>query len=138
MSEYQLYEFVALDQPLSALQIAELREVSTRATITTTRFRNEYHYGDFRGDPAKLMARYFDAHRYFAVWGSPRLMLRLPKAQVDLVALKPYFAARDRSAIQTTAEHVVLDFDTAGEEREFGCDERVSITTLSKLRNGIA
>lgn len=80
------------------------------------------------------MARYFDAHRYFAAWGSPRLMLRLPKAAVDLVALKPYFASRSKPCLTTTAEHVVLDFDTDGDEREFGCDEDVSLKTLARLR----
>ena len=38
MSEYQYYEFVALDRPLTRAEQAELRELSTRATITSTRF----------------------------------------------------------------------------------------------------
>jgi hypothetical protein len=72
VSEYQLYEFVALDQRLTAKQMAELRKVSTLAAITPTSFRNEYLHGDFRGNPAKLMERYFDAHRYLAAWGNPQ------------------------------------------------------------------
>ena len=134
MSEYQLYEFVALDQRLTAKHMAELRKVSTRAEITPTSFRNEYHYGDFRGNPATLMARYFDAHRYFAAWGHPRLMLRLPKVAVDLVALRPYFTGRRKPCLTTTTEHVVLDFDTGDDERAFGCDEDVSLKTLARLR----
>jgi hypothetical protein len=43
MSEYQCYEFVALERPLTAKQMAELRTVSTRAELTPTRFWNEYH-----------------------------------------------------------------------------------------------
>ena len=39
MSEYQCYEFVALDRPLTAKQMAELRAISTRAEISPTRFR---------------------------------------------------------------------------------------------------
>jgi hypothetical protein len=80
MSEYQCYEFVALDRPLTAKQMAELRAISTRAEISPTRFWNEYHWGDLKADPAKLMERYFDAHLYFANWGTRRLMLRLPKS----------------------------------------------------------
>jgi hypothetical protein len=38
MSEYQSYEFVALDRPLTAEEVAELRAISTRAEITPTRF----------------------------------------------------------------------------------------------------
>lgn len=59
--------------------MAELRTLSTRATITATRFRNVYHYGDFRGSPLRLMERYFDAFIYVANWGTNQLMLRLPR-----------------------------------------------------------
>ncbi len=38
MSEYQSYEFVTLDRPLSTKQMAELRVISTRAEISPTRF----------------------------------------------------------------------------------------------------
>ena len=38
MSEYQYYEFLALDRPLTAKQRAELRSISSRAEITATRF----------------------------------------------------------------------------------------------------
>jgi hypothetical protein len=60
MSEYQHYEFQAVDRPLTTAEIAQLRALSTRATITPTRFVNVYHYGDFRGEPLTLMERYFD------------------------------------------------------------------------------
>ena len=42
MSEYQCYEFVALDQSLTARQMAELRAISTRAEISPTRFWNTH------------------------------------------------------------------------------------------------
>jgi hypothetical protein len=50
MSEYQYYEFLAVDRPLNRKQMGELRACSTRARITATRFVNEYHWGDFKGD----------------------------------------------------------------------------------------
>ena len=59
MSEYQYYEFVALDRPLTAAEMAELRSISTRAQITPTRFFNEHQWGDLKADPAELLARYF-------------------------------------------------------------------------------
>ena len=37
MSEYQYYEFLALDRPLTAEQRTELRAISSRAEITATR-----------------------------------------------------------------------------------------------------
>ena len=83
MSEYQYYEFLAVDRPLTEAQRAQLRALSTRAEITATRFTNEYQWGDFKGDPQKMMERYFDAHLYFANWGTRRLMLRVPRTALD-------------------------------------------------------
>jgi hypothetical protein len=70
VSEYQYYEFVALDRPLTTVEQTEVRELSTRATITATSFVNEYQWGDFKGSPDELMQRYYDAHLYFANWGT--------------------------------------------------------------------
>jgi hypothetical protein len=54
MSEYQYYEFRAIDRPLTQREMDELRALSTRATITPTGFLNVYNYGNFRGDPLAL------------------------------------------------------------------------------------
>ena len=70
MSEYQYYEFRAIDRPLDEDQIDELRELSSRAEITATSFTNTYNYGDFRGKPLALMDRYFDAFVYVAPKGN--------------------------------------------------------------------
>jgi hypothetical protein len=78
MSEYQYYEFLAIDRPLTADEMEELRVLSTRATITPVSFTNEYNWGDFKGDPHKLMQRYFDAHVYVANWMTAIFMVRLP------------------------------------------------------------
>ena len=68
MSEYQDYEFLAVDRPLSKNEMAELRAISTRAEITPASFTNEYNWGDFKGDPHELLQRYFDLHVYIANW----------------------------------------------------------------------
>ncbi|MEU0157199.1 hypothetical protein ABZ071_36255, partial [Micromonospora fulviviridis] len=83
MSEYQYYEFTAVDRPLTGRERAELRSLSTRADITATSFVNTYEWGNFKGDPRTLMERYFDAHLYLANWGTHQLMLRLPKHVLD-------------------------------------------------------
>lgn len=90
MSEYQYYEFVAVDRPLDDRQLGELRVLSTRAEITPTSFVNEYHWGDFRGDPRALLERYFDAFLYLANWGTRRLMMRLPARLLDLETARQY------------------------------------------------
>jgi hypothetical protein len=60
MSEYQYYEFRAIDRPLDDKARAALRRITSRARITRTSLVNEYHWGDFKGDPAKLMVHCFD------------------------------------------------------------------------------
>ncbi len=78
MSEYQYYEFLAIDRPLTEDEMAELRALSTRATITPVSFTNVYNWGNFKGDPDTLMQRYFDAHVYVANWMAAIFMVRLP------------------------------------------------------------
>jgi hypothetical protein len=117
VSEYQCYEFVALDRRLTADEMAELRSISTRAEITPTRFWNEYHWGDLKADPPKLLARYFDVHLYFANWGSRRLMFRLPIAAVDADALRVYLPGGP-VALTTTGEHIVVDLCSEADEPE--------------------
>ncbi len=78
MSEYQYYEFLAIDRPLTSEEMAALRALSTRANITSVSFTNEYNWGDFKGNPEKLMQRFFDAHVYVANWMTAIFMVRLP------------------------------------------------------------
>src|SRR5450432_2032353 len=115
MSEYQCYEFLALDRPLSKKQMAELRNISTRAEISPTRFWNEYEWGNLKADPAKLVERYFDAHLYFADWGAHRLMLRIPATRVDAKRLRPYFVG-DPASARIAGAHLILDFHAEDEE----------------------
>ena len=97
MSEYQYYEFVAIDRPLTAHQQAELRSRSTRAMITASSFVNEYHWGNLKGDPLDWVERYFDAHLYSADWGSCRLLLRLPREICDARSLRDYTGGREHA-----------------------------------------
>jgi hypothetical protein len=117
VSEYQCYEFLALDRRLTAQEMVELRSISTRAEITPTRFWNEYHWGDLKADPFELLARYFDMHLYFANWGTRRLMFRLPVAAVDLDILRAY-APGGPVTLTTAGEHAVLDLWSEVEEPE--------------------
>jgi hypothetical protein len=69
MSEYQYYEFQALDRPLTQEQISELRAYSSRARITPSSFVNVYNWGDFKGNPVRWMEQYFDAFPLFCQLG---------------------------------------------------------------------
>jgi hypothetical protein len=61
MSEYQYYEFRAIDRSLTDRQMQELRATSTRAAISRTSFSNHYEYGDLKANPRDLVVKYFDA-----------------------------------------------------------------------------
>jgi hypothetical protein len=55
VSEYQYYEFLAIDRPPPVDdEQAAIRSLSARARITAASFVNEYHWGDFKGDPSRL------------------------------------------------------------------------------------
>ena len=58
MTEYQYYEFQAIDRPVDEADREALRALWSRAKITATSFANEYNFGDFRGDPDILMERW--------------------------------------------------------------------------------
>ena len=94
MSEYQYYEFQTIDQPLTDRQMRELRWISTRATISRTRFSNYYTYGDLKASPRDLLAQYFDVSLYFAHWHVVELAFRFPKNAVDLKMLRHYRAGQ--------------------------------------------
>ena len=109
MSEYQYYEFRAVDRPLTEKQMDELRELSTRAEITPTSFTNEYNYGNFRGSPEKMMDKYFDAFVYVANWGTHRLMFRIPRKFLDVEAASAY-CDDEVLTLDAKKDHVVLEF----------------------------
>ena len=101
MSEYQYYEFVAIDTPLTPKQMAELRACSSRASITQTSFVNDYQWGDLKGDPVDWMRRYFDAHVYVANWCTCLVYLRVPKSVFDAETLRVFKTKTVFSVVQT-------------------------------------
>jgi len=98
MSEFQYYEFVAIDRPLSAMERKRLRAITSRATITSTRLVNTYEWGNFKADPRDLVAKCFDAFLYYANWGTRRLILRVPSTRLDPRIAKRYLTIRSGSA----------------------------------------
>jgi hypothetical protein len=71
MSEYQYYEFLAIDRPLDAEQQARVQALSRRAQVTPSQAIFTYSYGgDLRGGgPIAVLTEYFDALFYIANWG---------------------------------------------------------------------
>jgi hypothetical protein len=120
VSEYQYYEFTAVDRPLTTHEQSELRSLSTRADITASSFLNTYEWGNFKGDPRKLMERYFDAHLYLANWGTRELMLRLPKRVLDPAVVADYCVG-DSASAWTNGKHLIIALNRQDED---GTDER--------------
>lgn len=117
MSEYQYYEFQAIDRPPTDRQMGELRAISSRATISRTRFSNYYTFGDLKASPRDLLIRYFDASLFFANWMYVELAFRYPKAGADVKALRRYVAGQSLDVASKGADVVVTmsaerdDFD---------------------------
>jgi hypothetical protein len=137
VSEYQYYEFLALDRPLTTAEQAEVRQLSTRARITATRFTNEYEWGDFKGSPDELIRRYYDAHLYFANWGAHRVMFRLPRTLLD-PGLAQQYCVDPQVSVSATRDHVILDLtseDETGYEEE---DLQGSLSAIVEARSELA
>lgn len=132
MSEYQYYEFQAIDRPLDDKARTALRQISSRAEISATSLTNEYHFGNFKGDPRKLMEQYFDAHLYFANWGSRDLMLRVPLAGLALAEVEPYHLDPGLDA-WATANHLILHWSFGSDDGDWDYDADEGTGSLASM-----
>jgi hypothetical protein len=78
MSEYQRYEFMTIDRPLTRAQLDAVNTLSSHIEASSTHALIEYHWGDFKHDPIKVLHEFFDGFLYWANWGSPELAFRFP------------------------------------------------------------
>jgi hypothetical protein len=107
MSEYQYYEFQAIDRALTDAEQADVAKLSSRVDLSPHRAVFTYSFGDFRGDPVKLLTKYFDAMLYLANWGSRQLYFRMPQTLVKESALAPYRVA-DAIFTKAIGDHIIL------------------------------
>ncbi|MEU3792801.1 hypothetical protein AB0F07_23875 [Streptomyces fructofermentans] len=127
MSEYQHYQFEA-DTPLTDEQLAQIRALTTRASLTRHSFVNTYSWGDFKGDPRLLVETHYDAHLYFANWGTRRLILRWPATVLSLDTARTYCAAGSAEAWESNGYVVLAQESDPEDDIEdfndlFGTDE---------------
>jgi flagellar motility protein MotE (MotC chaperone) len=132
VSEYQYYEFQAVDRPLTEKEMTTLRGFSSRATITSTRFVNSYSYGRVKGDPSKWIEEYFDAFIYLANWGTRELFLRLPARALPVRVAKAYCAG-DVASARAKDCNVLLEIrsDDEGGSGEWIDEEYASLSLAS-------
>lgn len=139
MSEYQYYEFRAIDRPLTDREMQELHALSTRAAITRTSFSNYYTFGDLKANPRDLLVKYFDAFLYFANWLYLEVAFRYPKDAVAVKALRRY-ASGHTLDVRTTARDIVvaISIESDGESFDTADDGSGWLSSLLALRADIA
>jgi len=136
MSEYQYYEFLAIDRPLTESAMAELRDISTRAHITPTSFVNHYEWGDLKARPIVMMEKYFDAFVYVANWGTREFMLRVPRRFLDPKTVSTYKAGNALS-FEAKGEHVIITFMSDQEPEDDSESGEGRLSSLVPLRADI-
>jgi hypothetical protein len=137
MSEYQYYEFQAIERPLTEKEMRELRSCSTRARITPTSFVNDYSWGNFKGDEDAWMERYFDAFLHLANWGTHVLKLRLPTRLLDAKTARLYCAG-ERASVREKNGKVILTFVSEDEEGGDWVEGEGQLSSLISLRAELA
>jgi hypothetical protein len=134
MSEYQYYEFQAVDRPLDETARGALRAISTRARITATSFVNNYEWGDLKADPRDLLKRYFDLFLYLANWGSRRFALRMPRHLLDLEVLDGFQLDDEVASLTVAGGHVIVDIHRDEVDAEDWVDGSGWLSALAPLR----
>jgi len=138
MSEYQYYEFLALDRPLDRAAQDALRSISSRARITVTSFTNHYEWGDLKGDPCEFMERWFDLHLYLANWGTRRLMLRMPARSVNRKDIDRFLREIDWVEVWTSGDNLIVDIQRNEEGADDDLDDGSGrLAALAPLRTDV-
>ncbi len=137
MSEYQYFEFQAIDRPLSKKEMAELRSYSTRARITPTSFVNDYSWGNFKGDADVWMDKYFDVFLYIANWGTRILKLRLPNKRLSAKTARLY-AVGERAAVRVKNGNVIFSFHSENEDGEDSVESEGLLASIISVRSELA
>jgi hypothetical protein len=138
MSEYQYYEFQAVERRLDEKEMRELRACSSRAQITPTCFVNDYSFGSFKGNADAWMEKYFDAYAHLANWGTHELQLRVPSGLLQMKTAELY--CRDRCAsVREKFGNLIFTFvseEEGGGEWVEGGGVLSSLIPLRKLKRG--
>jgi hypothetical protein len=137
MSEFQYYEFQAIDRSLTRAEMAELRKYSTRARITPTSFVNDYQWGNFKGNQDAWMEQYFDALLYLANWGTHILSFRLSADSVKATTARAYCRGGS-AATRARGGQVVLTFISETDEGDELCETEGRLSSMISIRSELA
>lgn len=115
MSEYQYYEFQALDRTLTSSDRNYLKQLSSRVKLTATSATFVYNYRDFPDQVTKVLDRCFDLVLYVANFGVRRLAIRFPLGGINLARFEPYCVPYCVT-VTTTKKSAILDISLSAEE----------------------
>lgn len=138
MSEYQYYEFQAIDRRLTAAEMTELRAFSTRALITPTSFVNDYQWGSFKGNEKAWMEKYFDAFLYFANWGTHTLELAVPSRLLDGKTVRRYCLGESASVRERNGRTILTFIAQDDEPADEWDDQTDALSALIPIRAQLA
>lgn len=136
MSEFQYYEFQAIDRPLTTEEIEAVNRLSSHIEVGSSSAVVTYEWSYFKHDPKVVVARYFDAMLYWANWGSRRVIFRFPKELVAWQVLDPY-GVEDQVDLDLVEEHLILDIHLDDEEGSDWVEADGVLSTLTPLREDI-
>jgi len=108
MSEYQRYEFMTIDRPLTRAQLDAVDALSSHIEASSTHALIEYQWGDFKHDPIDVLHKYFDGFLYWANWGAPQLAFRFPHGLLAANLLDSY-DLEDFATFTQHSDYDILD-----------------------------
>jgi hypothetical protein len=143
MSEYQYYEFQAIDRPLTPEEQRAVAQLSSRVDPHPWQAVFTYSFGgDLRRGAKDLLAEYYDALLYLANWGSRQLAFRFPKRLVDPEQMRQYSVKTleypsNAITVSTVGEYVILDIQLHEEEGLGWIEDEGRLGSLVELRDAI-
>ena len=115
MSEYQYYEFMAIDKPLSKEDKAEIGSWSSRTNPSNTGATFTYSYGSFPKDVITVTEKYFDAMFSVSNWGTTRLIFKFPTSLLTTDRIRQYCSENGLEIIKKS-DFILLDIGYSEED----------------------
>lgn len=129
MSEFQYYEFYAIDKELTRQEREQVDKLSSRFSPTSRRAIFTYSYSDFRHNEESVLLKYFDFFLYLSNWGTKRVMYKFPQEIVNYDEIKQYKSSFENEYVDNgiliykKSKFVIVDINLSKEEGDFWVEE---------------
>lgn len=136
MSEYQHYEFQALDRPLTKDDLSYVRSLSSHVELTSNKVIFACSISDFKVNPRQLVERCFDAMLYQSSFGIQQIIFRFPRSLLSPALFAPY-CIPGLLTVSMVPEHILLNLKIAEDEEIGWIREDDWLTKLVPLRDDL-